>query len=230
MRLKLSKYLIVIFFSSMLLALNAQSIRADLVDYELVTFTTEDGGVIEASYFEGGQGHVVIFAHGAIFSKESWYFMAEKLQKQGISSLSLDFRGYGNSKKGTTDKRSLDILGAIDYLNGKKGFKKISIVGGSMGGAAVLNALNIKTSTEIDKVVLLAPAGGTGIVSKYVKKLFVVSKNERLFPRVNTIYNESSEPKELKVFPGTTHAQHMFKTEYSNELTEMILKFLNPQK
>jgi len=193
--------------------------------FKLITYTTEDGVIIEASFFEAEKDLVVIFAHGAIFNKDSWYFLAERLQKEGVSSLSLDFRGYGNSKKGSTNKKSFDILGAIDYLK-EKGFKKIAIVGGSMGGAAVLNALDIKTDSVIEKVVLLAPAGGKGIVSKSIKKLIIVSKNEGLFSRVNSIYKESSQPKELKIYPGSFHAQHMFKAEYSNELINLVIGFL----
>ena len=101
---------------------------------------------------------------------------------------------------------------------------------GSMGAAAVLNALEKNTDAIINSVVLLAPAGGTGIVSESIKKMFIVSKNERLFLRVSNIFKESAEPKELKVYPGTTHAQHMFKTEYGNELTNRIVNFLNTQK
>jgi len=221
-----NKYLYPIFLSLILMVINIHSIMATTYDYELITYTTEDGGVIEASFFQGNQDLVVIFAHGAIFNKESWYFMAERLQKEGISSLSLDFRGYGNSKKGATDKRSFDILGAVDYLK-EKGFNKISIVGGSMGAAAVLNALDTKTDTVIDRVVLLSPAGGAGVTNESVKKMFIVSKDERLFPRVNKIYNESNQPKELKVYPGSSHAQHMFKADYSSELTNLIISFLN---
>ena len=193
--------------------------------YELIAYTTEDGGVIEASYFEGGKDLVVIFAHGAVFDKESWYFVAERLKKGLVSSLSIDFRGYGNSKKGTTDNRSLDILGAIDYLK-EKGFEKIAIVGASMGGAAVLNALDAKTDSAINRVVLVAPAGGVEIVSESIKKMFIVSKEERLFTTVNSIFDESAQPKELKVYPGSFHAQNMFKAEYGEELTDLIIKFL----
>lgn len=218
------KYLNILF--SILILINIEPIMATNDGFELIIYSTADDGVIEASFFKAEQDFVVIFAHGAIFNKESWYFLAERLQKEGISSLSLDFRGYGKSKSGSTNKKSLDILGAIDYLK-EKGFKKIAIVGGSMGGAAILNALDIKTDAVIEKVVLLAPAGGKGIANESINKLIIVSKNEGLFDRVNTIYNESSSPKELKVYPGSFHAQHMFKADYSNELIELIIKFLN---
>jgi len=119
--------------------------------FELIEFTTEDGGSIQGALFKASTKKVVIFAHGAIFNKESWYFLAEKFQDQGVSALSIDFRGYGNSKSGSTNKKSYDILGAISYLKGK-GFSDINIIGGSMGGAAVLGAL-IRTKQPITKVV-----------------------------------------------------------------------------
>ncbi|MCK0179697.1 alpha/beta hydrolase [Flavobacteriaceae bacterium S0862] len=218
------KYLNISFI--LLILININPIISTNDGFKLVTYTTDDGGIIEASFFEADKDLVVIFAHGAIFNKESWYFMTERLQKDGVSSLSLDFRGYGNSTKGSTSNKSLDILGAVNYLKGK-GFNNIAIVGGSMGGAAILNALDIKTDTVIEKVVLLAPAGGKGIANKSIKKLIVVSKDEGLFTRVNKIYIESSSPKELKVYPGSFHAQHMFKADYSNELIDLIIKFLN---
>ncbi|MCF6182606.1 alpha/beta fold hydrolase [Lutibacter sp.] len=221
------KYLLNMFFGFITIGIiNGQTTEAVVPSFKLITYITEDGGLIEASFFKESKDLVVIFAHGAIFNKESWYSIAEKLQKKQISSLSIDFRGYGNSKKGNTDKRSLDILGAVDFLKGK-GYHNILIVGGSMGGAAVLNALSIKTDKSIKKVVLLAPAGGVGIHDKSIKKLFVVSKNERLFERVKKIYNESSNPKELKVFSGAFHAQNMFKSKHREELTNLIINFLN---
>jgi len=226
----INKCIVILFFSIFLMSFTTQSIMATSDGFELITYPTEDNGVIEASFFKGTDRNLaVIFAHGAIFNKESWYFLAEKLQGKGIASLSIDFRGYGNSKKGTTNKRSLDILGAVDYLK-SKGFKNIAIVGGSMGGAAVLSALDTKTDSIIKKVVLLAPAGGAGITSTSIKKLIIVSKDEGLYKRVNAIYNETAQPKELKVYPGSYHAQHMFKADYSNELISLIIDFLNPSE
>jgi alpha-beta hydrolase superfamily lysophospholipase len=193
--------------------------------FKLITFSTEDDGTIEASLFEGKKDLVIIFAHGAVFSKESWYFLAEKLQSKGIASLSIDFRGYGNSKTGTSNNLALDILGAIDYLK-DQGYKSISLVGGSMGGAAILKALELKTDDTLNKVVLLSPASNKGIASTTLKKLIVVSKDEGLFNRVKTSFETSSEPKEFKIYEGSFHAQHMFKSDYAEELTQLIIDFI----
>ena len=205
----------------------AQSQVESNKNFKLITFKTEDGGTIEASLFKGGKDKAVIFAHGAIFNKESWYILAEKFQRKEVTSLAIDFRGYGNSKKGSSNNIAFDILGAIDYLKGQ-GFKNISLVGGSMGGTAILDALKIKTDDKLNKVVLLSPAGGPGITSKNLDKLIVVSKDEGLFNKVNNIFKSSTDPKQFKIYEGSLHAQHMFKSNYAEELTNLIVGFLTP--
>lgn len=202
--------------------LNSSTVIAQ--PYELVKFNTGDGGEIEASLFSASNSKAVVFAHGAIFNKESWYFLAEALQRKGITALSVDFRGYGNSTSGDTTKKMYDILGAISYLK-EKGFTNINVVGASMGGAAVLAALN-NNSVPIAKAVLLAPAGGPAIISTATSKLFVVSESERMFSGVMAIYEASTAPKQIKVYPGNTHAQHLFKTDVSDELIELIISFI----
>lgn len=194
-------------------------------DFKLITYSTEDGGTIEASLFEGNKELAVIFAHGAIFNKESWYFLCEKLRDQGVTSLSIDFRGYGNSKKGSSDNMAFDILGAIAYLK-DQGYKNIALVGGSMGGMAILNALEMNTDSSLKKVVLLSPAGGHAITSNSIDKLIIVSKDEGLYNKVNAIFDASSNPKATKIYMGSYHAQHMFKSDYAEELTQLIINFL----
>ncbi len=194
-------------------------------DFKLVTFPTEDGGSIEAALFDAGKAQVVVFAHGMIFDKESWYFLAEKFPDRQISALSIDFRGYGNSTSGNTNQKYYDILGAITWLK-EQGYKEINLVGGSMGGAAVLAALDHFDDPVIRKIILLAPAGGPPVQSEQIDKLFVISKEEGLFDRVQNIYNHSAEPKQIKVYPGNAHAQHLFKTDYSEELQQLIIDFV----
>jgi len=193
--------------------------------YTTIQYPTTDGGTIEADLFAAGKDKAVIFAHGAIFNKESWHFLALKLQKEGLTGLSLNFRGYGKSKKGTTSNRALDILGAIMYLQ-KKGYKSIAIVGGSMGGAAVVRALNTSYDKIVTKVVLMAPAGGKALTYKSLNKLFIVSEKEGLYKRVTTLYNNSSNPKKLSVYKGRYHAQHMFKAKYAKSLVKEIITFI----
>ena len=113
----------------------------------------------------------------------------------------------------------------VNYLKGK-GFSRIAIVGGSMGGAAVLKALETNIDPAIKKVVLLAPAGNIGIGSPSISKYYIVAENEGGFTRVKQSYDQSSNPKKIKIFPGSAHAQHMFKEKYAEELKKEIIDFL----
>ena len=193
--------------------------------FKIIQYVTEDNGKTEGALFESGKNRVVLFAHGAVFNKESWYFLCELLKEHGISSLSIDFRGYGNSKKGDSDEKYHDVLGAVEYLK-DKGYKKIAIVGASMGGGVVLKALEVKVDGKIDKVVLLAAGGGKPILSEHVDKLFIVSKEERAYESVAALHEKSAAPKTLEVFPGEAHAQHLFKTVHSQDLVNLIVSFV----
>ena len=193
--------------------------------FEVVTFPTTDGGLIEAALFDAEGDRAAVFAHGGIFNKESWYPQAERLQQAGVAALSIDFRGYGNSKAGTAPEKYHDVLGAVAFLEAK-GFEKIAVVGGSMGGAAVLRALAHSDSTSIVKAVLLAPSGGDPIASATISKLFVVSEGDRHVGTAKRLHAASADPKELKVYPGDAHAQHLFKTGHAEDLTNRIVKFI----
>jgi len=210
---------------SLIVLLHINTAKAQEKNYTTINYPTADGGIIEADFFAAGKDKAVIFAHGAIFNKESWHFIALKLQKEGITGLAINFRGYGKSKRGSTANRALDILGAVSYLK-TKGYKSIDIVGGSMGGAAVVHALNTSYNKIVTKVVLMAPAGGKAITYKSLDKLFIVSANEGLHNRVKKLYNNSAEPKKLSVYKGSYHAQHMFKAKYAPSLIKEIMTFI----
>ncbi|HKI87082.1 MAG TPA: alpha/beta fold hydrolase [Thermoanaerobaculia bacterium] len=205
----------------------AASAKPGLPEFSPVTFETEDGGTISGSLFRASGPLAVVLAHGAVFNKESWYPLARKLRTQGVTSLPIDFRGYGTSRSGRTGPtgRSLDILGAVHFLKAK-GFKEIGLVGGSMGGAAVLSALARSDDPAVVKALLLAPAGGPPIKEARIEKLFIVSREDRLHPRVAKIFEATAEPKKLDVLPGSAHAQNIFSTPEGAKLTDLILRFL----
>jgi pimeloyl-ACP methyl ester carboxylesterase len=184
-------------------------------NYEIIEMKTEIGIENSAAYFDGKSDQVAIFVPGAVFNKESWFFLAERLQQLNVASLSLD------------GKTLYDVLSAIKVLK-DKGFKNITLVGGSMGGAAILDALKEKTDESINKVIVLAPSGGSPIKSGKIKKLFVVAKGDRLgmYPDVKKLYEGSSEPKKIVEFEGSEHAQHLFKSSNKDELSRLIIDFI----
>jgi esterase/lipase len=118
-------------------------------------------------------------------------------------------------------------LSAINYLK-ENGFCTIALVGGSVGGAAILDALEHKTDESINKVIVLAPYGGCPIKNEKIKKLFVVAKGDRLgiYKDIKRLYKDSSEPKQIVEFEGSEHAQQLFESSKKEKLSNLIIEFI----
>src|SRR4051794_21834086 len=85
---------------------------------KLVSFPTEDGGLIYGDLYGAGP-HAVVLAHGARFDKRSWSKQATALEKAGFRVLAIDFRGYGQSRAGSDGRDGLyrDVLAAVRNLH-----------------------------------------------------------------------------------------------------------------
>ena len=205
---------------------------------ELVSFPSEDGGVVYGDLY-GASERGVVLAHGGRFNKGSWEKQARVLAQAGFCVLSIDFRGYGKSR-GPGDSQPMgaplhfDVLAAVHYLR-KTGAKTVSVVGGSMGGGAAADAA-IAAPGEIERLVLLGSEAGTGSVGPPEKlkgrKLFIVARDDtrgdgvvRLV-RIRAQYEKTPEPKELVILDGSAHAQFIFETDQSERLMREILRFL----
>ncbi len=178
----------------------------------IVTNSDSELYVSDAAYFPADNQQAVVFVPGFIFNKESWFNLAKTLQKKGVASLSI------------SGKSILNVKAGILFLR-NKGFKEICLVGGSSGAAAILNTLSSKTE-DVTKVVTLSPVRGTPLSDKNIKKLFIVSKDEKSFQTVQKFYDESTEPKSIKVFEGKEHAQFLFFSPYKDEITQLIVNFI----
>jgi len=193
--------------------------------FKQVSFATSDGGQIFANLYGEGS-HAVVLAHGAVFNKESWHTQALQLKERGLKVLAIDFRGYGKSKAGKNGKTlSLDVLAAIDYLKGQ-GVEKVSLLGGSMGGRASAEASVASAPGDIYGFVLIAnPPFGSPQKLKG-DKLFIVSEGDGLAASVKSEFQKAPQPKHLEILEGSAHAQHIFKTDKAEKLTNLILDFL----
>ncbi len=191
-----------------------------------VTFPSPDSGTVSADIYGSGDRGVVL-AHGRIFDKVSWRPLALKLAREGMIALPIDFRGYGSSKAGDQENALYnDVLAAIAYLH-ESGVKKVSVIGGSMGGGAAARAAVESKAGAIDHLILLSPVPieqPEAISAASI--LYVVSAEEGLFEAVKSQYKKAPEPKRLEVLAGDAHAQHIFKTSLGPDLTKLILEFL----
>jgi pimeloyl-ACP methyl ester carboxylesterase len=202
---------------------------------KLVSFPTEDGGVIYADIY--GEGvRAVVLAHGGRFNKESWEKQARTLVSAGFRVLALDFRGYGKSRgPGDSDPMDaplhLDVLAAVRYLR-KAGAKSVSVVGASMGAGAAGDASIASQPGEIDRLVFLGGAPNGPAEKLKSPSLFLVARNDTSgdgprLPGIQQQYDKAPQPKSLIILEGSAHAQYLFETDQADRVMREILRFLS---
>lgn len=202
---------------------------------ELVSFPTQDEGLIYANLYGKGERGVVL-AHGGRFNKESWDKQARELVRAGFRVLAIDFRGRGKSRGGaqaSNDAVRFDVLAAVRYLR-KSGAKSVSVVGASFGGGAAAEASVEAETGEIDRLILLAHSPIDKPEQMKGRKLFILAREDfsgdnkipRL-PQIRDQYERAPAPKELVILDGSAHAQFIFETEQGGRLMQEILRFLS---
>jgi pimeloyl-ACP methyl ester carboxylesterase len=210
-------------------------LSADAAAQKTVSFPTEDGGVVYADVYGGGD-RAVVLAHGGQFNKESWAKQARRLVAAGFQVLALDFRGYGKSRgPGDTDPEDaplhMDVLAAVRYLR-KTGVKSVSIVGGSMGGGAAGDASIASQPGDIDRVVFLGSAPNDPASKLKSSSLFIVARDDASedgprLPGIRAQYEKAPQPKELIILEGSAHAQFLFQTDQAERVMREIVRFLS---
>lgn len=201
---------------------------------QTISFPTEDGGVVFADLY-GSAERAVVLVHGGRFNKESWAPQARTLQAAGFEVLAIDFRGYGKSH-GPGDKDpmdaplELDVLAAVRYLH-KAGAKSVSIVGGSMGGAAAGDASIDSRPGEIDCIVMLGAAPNKPADKLKSPSLFIVARDDTSgdgprLPGIREQYEKAPQPKKLVVLEGSAHAQYLFQTDQGGRVMSEIVHWI----
>jgi esterase/lipase len=200
-----------------------------------VSFSTEDGGTIFADLYGDGD-RAVLLVHGGPFNKESWAKQAQTLAAAKFRVLAIDLRGYGKSKgPGGSDPMDaplhLDVLAAVRYLR-QSGAKRVSIVGGSMGGSAAGDASIQSRPGEIDRVVFLGSAPNEPAEKLKSASLFIVARDDAnedglRLPGIRKQYEKAPEPKQLIMLEGSAHAQFLFQTDQAERVMNEILRFLS---
>ena len=201
---------------------------------ELVSFPTQDEGLVYANLYGKGERGVVM-AHGGRFKKESWDKQARELVRAGFRVLAIDFRGRGQSRGGAqaNDGVRFDVLAAVRYLR-KSGAKTVSVIGASFGGGAAAEASIEAEPGEIDRLILLAHSPIAKPEQMKGRKLFILARDDfsgdnkipRL-PEIRAQYERAPDPKELVILDGSAHAQFIFETEQGERLMKEILRFLS---
>ena len=116
---------------------------------------TEDDIKIAFNYYRTGYEEVVIICPGWFMTKDSKAFssLAEDLSTK-LDVISMDFRGHGESEGyfTFTSKEILDLEAVIKYA--KKYYKRIYLMGFSLGGALVL--IEGALHNKVDKIISIS--------------------------------------------------------------------------
>ncbi len=133
---------------------------------KLVEFKNRDGEILRGiitvpgEQIKGG----AVFAHGFERNttvEKKFKMMSGALAKRGVVSLRFDFAGCGLSdgdfSKMTVANRAQELLKAIEIFQKEFNFEKINFVAHSLGACVLAKALG-DIKTEINKIVLIAPA------------------------------------------------------------------------
>ena len=194
---------------------------------ERVEFEASDG--TKLSGLAAGQGETgLLLCHGRgyvtggkSFEKEYQQFAA-----QGIACLALNFRGYPAKSPPMPTNLDRDVLAGFQALV-ERGAKRVVVLGSSMGGFAVLQAIDeLSRRPQYAGMVILSayhPEACRGVPGP---KLFFVSEDDgNFYAKTVVTCIKAAAPKQLIVFKIGGHGQTLFKT-HRQEVLDRISLFL----
>jgi pimeloyl-ACP methyl ester carboxylesterase len=201
-----------------------------------IALPTPDGAVISANLYGSGS-RAVLLVHGGRFTKESWALQIPAFTSAGFQVMAIDLRGFGHSRgpgqpDPSNEQLATDVLTAVHYLH-THGAATVSIVGGSMGGAAAADASIASEPGEIDRIVLLGAAPSGPAEKLKSPALFIVARDDTSgsdgprLPGIRAQYEKAPPPKRLIVLAGSAHAQFLFQTAQSDRVLRDILQWLS---
>ncbi len=209
-----------------------------------ITLTTLDHYQIVGDY-AAKSGPAVLFLPMMPAVRSSYDQLAHKLQFNGFTTLSIDFRGHGESQEGPdgyqkyTDPQHQesyeDVKAALAFL-AEKGHSEIIICGASIGANLALRSL--AKHPEVTKVILLSPGldyrgiKGAELARKVPvdKEILIVAAKDDLRSygaadlMAQEIAQQLSCKKELKIYTTGGHGTELFGAH--PELMEELVRWL----
>jgi len=193
---------------------------------EEVQLKTSDEKTVQALLFGKGETGLIL-CHGRRYfaGGETYRDQCEYLQEKGLRCLALSFRGYPSKAPPNLPGREHDIEAAFDHLV-KVGARRVYVLGSSMGGFAVLDALELlRKKPQLSGIIIVSAYHPTACRTSKIPKLFVAAEDDQTFyPKVLATHRHASDPKLLITYPKGGHGQMLFKS-HGEDLLEKIVKF-----
>ena len=205
-----------------------------------VEIPTEADRLIVGDLYGEGEHVVVILAHGGYSSLASWAPSALSLQAFGFRVLVVEARAAAELADGREtpclyDAKCLaqDVLAAIRHLRGR-GAERISLMGGSMGGAAIAEASADSTARDVECLVLLAPAITAAPERMRGRKLFIATREDAnsaglRLPSIQAQFDRAPEPKRFVLLEGSAHGQRVLASPQGDAVLREIAAFLRSE-
>ena len=205
---------------------------------ETVTFTTTDGINLAGTYFGMGDTAVILAHQGTPGADQTtWLPFASLLAEHGYTVLAFDFRGVGQSEGQLGyGNLAMDVNAAVQFLQ-DRGYQEIICIGASMGGAACIRTAQDHLFVGLVALASTMTAGRSADSLRLTPdelekltqpKLFISADNDYLTVVNDTkrMYELSPDPKDLLFLPGTQHGTNLFDTDAGEELSAVMLRFI----
>lgn len=194
-------------------------------------YYTEDGFEINGIFNDVKEStSIAILLHGENGKSSDYDALVEVLNENSVSTITVDLRGHGKSRKRNDvdvlwsdllvddyKKIVLDIDGILNFLESKNISKELTIVGSDISANAALE-YSAKTRYKVDKLILLSPSlNYYGILTKEVSKIYdgnvyfvASSDDENSYESSKTLYDvRSHDGDELKFYVDAGHGTMM---------------------
>jgi pimeloyl-ACP methyl ester carboxylesterase len=127
---------------------------------EKIYFKNSRGLQLAGSLWPALSNAIVIMAHGSgsnRFARGLFESLALALQKENYNVLAFDFSGHGESSNDiVTIKKAVDDVSSALRFSHERGFKRVAMIGHSLGALACLEAF----SPGIETMILLGALTG----------------------------------------------------------------------
>jgi alpha-beta hydrolase superfamily lysophospholipase len=208
---------------------------AEGVDAKRIWFRASDGALLDGA--EVGDGDVgIALAHESPSDLCPWLPFAKTLADHGYRAFAFDFRGSGSSPAQfgpRATRNDLDVVAAASELR-RLGAKKVFLVGGSFGGAAVLAAapsvdpppagvISLSGEPQLLDAMQSAPRLKAPLLVLIARNdgYSSVADNRRL------VRAAGSTDKELEVYPGDWHGWDLlYHAPYRERVRALVFDFL----